>query len=246
MNIIEDLAALRQDLDQVEAIEKLTMRWVFQAMLNFGSEAYEVFHQSEDEVDDVGEDITREALDRLPGFNIPTRVYGTVDYKKARYVILPDGIVRQALFIDSKAEKSELNARIQLSQTSLQVQQLRGKQKLVVNERGLLPIISIYRGNEYLTTTLFLHYTYFDVPTATDRSRHTLRNLIVACMPNGLLQARYNPDANDSIWLAGPNAPSLNEVFRTRLNFKKLANKAPWRVQRFVYTPTTCVGTWNG
>ena len=93
MNIIEDLAALRQDLDQVEAIEKLTMRWVFQAMLNFGSEAYEVFHQSEDEVDDVGEDITREALDRLPSFNIPTRVYGTVDYKKARYVILPDGIV---------------------------------------------------------------------------------------------------------------------------------------------------------
>ncbi len=245
MNIIEDVAALQHNLDQVEAIEKLTMRWVFQAMLDFGSEAYEVFQQSEDEVDAVGEDITREVLDRLSGFNIPTRVYGTVDYRKARYVILPAGIIRQALFIDSKAEKTNSNARIQLSQTSLQVQQLRGKQQLSVNEQGLLPIVSSYNGNQYLTTTLFIHYTYSDTPGVTGRSRHILKNIVIAGMPNGLLQTRYNPHENDSIWLAGPNSPKRNETFRTRLSFDKLAAKARWRVQRLVYTATTCGGTWS-
>jgi hypothetical protein len=32
-------------------------------------------------------------------------VYGNVDYKRARYIILPEEIIRQALFVDSKAEK---------------------------------------------------------------------------------------------------------------------------------------------
>ena len=55
--------------------------------------------------------------------------------------------------------------------------------------------------------------------------------LIVACVPNGMLQARYNPDANDGIWLAGRNAPTLGEDFRVRVNYKRLRSKAPWRVE---------------
>jgi len=94
---------------EIEDIEKLTLRWIFQAVLDFGMEAYEIFYKSPDSVKDIAEDITRELLDRLSGYNVYQRIYGTVDYKKARYVILPDQTIRQALFIDSKAEKGEPN-----------------------------------------------------------------------------------------------------------------------------------------
>ena len=95
------------DSDEIEEIEKLTLRWVFQAVLDFGMEAHEIFLKSPDKVKDIAEDITRELLDRLPGFNVQQRIYGNVDYKRARYIILPEKTVRQALFIDSKAGKRE-------------------------------------------------------------------------------------------------------------------------------------------
>ncbi|MEM9424529.1 MAG: SfiI family type II restriction endonuclease, partial [Spirochaetota bacterium] len=57
-------------LDEIERIEKLTLRWIFQAVLDFGMEAYEIFFKSPDSVKDIAEDITRELLDRLSGFNV--------------------------------------------------------------------------------------------------------------------------------------------------------------------------------
>ncbi len=101
MSLIEDISSLTYD--QIEDIEKLTLRWIFQAIFDFGIEAYDIFRLSPDDVKDVAEDITRELLDRLPGYNIQQRIFGTVDYKRARYIILPDQLVRQALFVDSKA-----------------------------------------------------------------------------------------------------------------------------------------------
>ena len=82
-------------LQEIEEIEKLTLRWVFQAVLDFGMEAHEIFLKSPDNVKDIAEDVTRELLDRLSGFNVQQRIYGTVDYKKARYIILPEQTIRQ-------------------------------------------------------------------------------------------------------------------------------------------------------
>lgn len=117
MSLVEDIAAL--GLDQIEDIEKLTMRWMFQALLDFGMDAAIIFERSPDDVKDIAEDVTREVLDRLAGYNIQQRIFGTVDYKRARYIILPERMVRQALFIDSKAEKENRTATIQMSQTEL-------------------------------------------------------------------------------------------------------------------------------
>lgn len=236
MSIVEDISTL--DPQEVEDAERLTLRWIFQAMLDFGSSAHDVFRNSPDDVKDVAEDITREALDRLPGYNVPQRVYGTVDYKRARYIILPDSIVRQALFVDSKAEKESRSATLQMSQTSLYVRQMRSG--IRTDERGQLPMISTYAGKQYLTTTIFLHFEYRDA-----ESIHLLRKLTLACLPNGLLQERYNPTADDNIWLAGRNAPTLGELFRARLSFAKLAAKARWRVQQIHYEiGGACEGTW--
>ena len=227
-------------LEEIEAIEKLTLRWVFKAVLDFGMEAYEIFLRSPDSVKDIAEDITRELLDRLPGYNVPQRIYGTVDYKRARYIILPNQIVRQALFIDSKAEKGNTTATIQMSQISMWVRQQRAGS--TIDEKGFLPEISEYSGKNYLTTTCLIHFMYED-----KNKIHYLKEVTIAAIPNGLLQEKYNPDFSDNIWLVGRNAPTLGEDFRVRLSFAKLKQKASWRVQKIVYDQFTreCKGLWQ-
>ena len=228
-------------LDEIEEIEKLTLRWIFQAVYDFGMEAHEVFFRSPDSVKDIAEDITRELLDRLSGFNVQQRVYGTVDYKKARYVILPDQTVRQALFIDSKAEKENRSATIQMSQTSMWVRQRRSGAQ--VNEKGFLPEISRYGDKNYLTTTCLIHFSYDDDLLG----HHYLHEVTMAAIPNGKLQERYNPTVDDGIWLAGRNAPTLGEDFRVRVGFSRLKAKASWRVQRLTYDEARqeCIGSWQ-
>lgn len=107
MTTREDLSTLTTD--EIEVVEKLTLRWVYQATLDFGMAACEIFLKSPDDVKDIAEDITRELLDRLPGHNVPQRIFGTVDYKKARYVILPDQTIRQALFCRFQGGKIEFD-----------------------------------------------------------------------------------------------------------------------------------------
>ncbi len=41
MSLIEDISSLTYT--QIEAIEKLTLRWIFQAVLDFGMAAHEIF-----------------------------------------------------------------------------------------------------------------------------------------------------------------------------------------------------------
>lgn len=228
-------------LDEIEIIEKLTLRWIFQAVYDFGMEAHEIFLKSPDSVKDIAEDITRELLDRLSGFNVQQRVYGTVDYKKARYVILPEQTVRQALFIDSKAEKENRSATIQMSQTSMWVKQRRSGSD--ANEKGFLPEISEYGGKSYLTTTCLIHFMYHD----DNEGIHHLREVTIAAIPNGRLQERYNPTVDDGIWLVGRNAPTLGEDFRVRVSFGRLRSKASWRVQTLSYNKEKqeCIGSWQ-
>ncbi len=228
-------------LDEIEEIEKLTLRWIFQAVYDFDMEAHEIFLKSPDNVKDIAEDITRELLDRLSGYNVQQRVYGTVDYKKARYIILPEQTVRQALFIDSKAEKENRSATIQMSQTSMRIKQKRSGE--YVNEKGFLPEISEYGGKNYLTTTCIVHFMYRDDSVGI----HHLKDVTIAAIPNGKLQIRYNPTYDDGIWLVGRNAPTLGEDFRVRLSFSRLKTKASWRVQTLTYNEEKqeCIGSWQ-
>lgn len=225
--------------NEIEAVEKLTARWVFHALLDFGMEAHQIFVHSPDEVKDVAEDVTREMLDRLPGYTLRQRIYGTVDYKKARYLILPDYALRQALFIDSKAEQETRSATIQMSQTSMDVRQVRANEEVRVSG-FLAPILSL-GGLEYLTTTAVVHFYYEEIG-----SRYHLREARVVSLPNGRLQDRYNPNTNDGFWGAGRNAPSLGEKFRVRVNFGRLRKRAGWRVQTVRYNSAAgrCEGTW--
>ena len=97
-----------------------------------------------------------------------------------------------------------------------------------VSEPGSLPSVLDIAGETFLTTTIFVKYNY-----AVDSSgKNELGSISVLCLPSGLLQNIYNPNASDNIWLAGRNAPSRGEAFRVRIGLGKLKEKATWRVQK--------------
>ncbi|MFN4148208.1 MAG: SfiI family type II restriction endonuclease [Rhodocyclaceae bacterium] len=221
--------------DEIESIERTSLRSLWLAARDFSLDAWEYFRQSQDDPKDIAEDITREMLDRLGGFQIPQRLFGNVDYRKARYVIHPELAIRQALFVDSKAEKQRSSATLQMSQTSLSVRQLRND--AATDVPGLLAPIQEYQGQRYLTTTLLAHYHYraAEGNDGRDRPPYRLLALTLVALPNGLLQERYNPDQSDTIWIVGRDAPSRNEAFRARLSFNRLREKARWRVQSGVF-----------
>jgi len=98
---------------------------------------------------------------------------------------------------------------------------------------GALPQVLEIRGQNYITTTIFVKYNYTEIST----SQNQLETISVAALPNGMLQDVYNPTVDNTIWLAGRNAPSRGEAFRVRLSFPKLKAKSAWRVQSIPVAP---------
>jgi hypothetical protein len=212
-------------LDELERLEQTAMSLVVQALLDYRHQAVTIFQEETDSPQDIAEDLTREAMDLMgvPGLN--ERLYGKVDFKKAIYIFLP-AAWPVALMLDSKAEKSngDRTATIQMSQTSMRVRMHRGGRDL--DEPGGLEQVITRGGRDLHVVTIIAKYVYEESTAGQE-----LRRVIVSCIPNGLLQDRYNPNANDGIWLAGRNAPTLGEDFRVRLSFERLSARSPWRVQ---------------
>ena len=211
--------------DELEQLERTVFEMVVQALTDYRHQAVEIFREDTDQPQDIAEDVTREALDAMgiSGFN--ERLYGKVDYKKAIYAFLPKARPA-ALMLDAKAEKSngDRTATIQMSQTSMIVKMHRGGK--VIEEPGRLDQIIERGGRKLFVVTVIAKFAYEQEDQA-----HALRRIILACIPNGELQDRYNPSADETIWLAGRNAPTLGEDFRVRLSYEKLAAKADWRVR---------------
>lgn len=128
--------------------------------------------------------------------------------------------------LDAKAEKSngDRTTTIQMSQTSMSVRMMRGGEP--VDEPGRLPRSIGREDREYHVVTAFAKFSYLELPDG-----YSLHKLMLACVPNGCLQDRYNPDASDTIWKAGRNAPTRGEDFRVRVHHESLRKKAQWRVR---------------
>lgn len=230
--MFRDPEELLNDLNALEDIERASMRLVAQALAAAKEQAKQIFASWDDLAGDIGEDITRYAVDALGVSQIPLRIPGKVDYKRARYIFHPTYAVRQALLIDSKSEKAQSTARIQTSQTSMQIMR-RTKKGKIIDEAGKLPkVLTTAAGDKFLTTTIFIKYFYGKVQAA-----NVLKNIRIACVPNGMLQIRYNPTADETIWSAGPHSEKRKEKFRTRINFDLLKKKANWRVQDIPVNP---------
>ena len=147
-----DPRSLGADLGRLEQIEKASLRMVVQAIYDYLESAVEIFREESDLVADIGEDITRDALDRMGMSKIDQRLFGKIDYKQARYLFHPEYAVKQALFVDSKAEKTsgQRTATLQTSQFSLTVNQIRANETVAI--LGSLPPILRLRDEEYITS----------------------------------------------------------------------------------------------
>jgi len=82
-----DPDSLRTNPACLESIEKGSIRLVTQALCDFREVAADIFRRERDLAQDIAEDITREALDRIGVSKIDTRLFGKMDYKRARYVL---------------------------------------------------------------------------------------------------------------------------------------------------------------
>ena len=215
------------NLDDLEKLEEVTLSMVVQAITDYKDKAAAIFREETDKSQDIAEDVTRESLDEMRLPKIDLRLYGKVDVKKAIYVFLPKAIP-VALMLDAKAEKSdESTATIQMSQTSMCVRMKRADK--IMDEQGMLETTISRDGKTLQTVTIIAKYLY-----AEHASGYSLVKIIVACIPNGQLQERYNPDADHTIWRAGRDAPTLGEDFRVRVKFKALKRLAPWRVREIM------------
>lgn len=208
---------------RVEELEATVLSMVAQAFGDYRRQASTIFREETDEPQDIAEDITREAIEAMGLSEIHERLYGKVDLKKAIYAFMPEA-QPVALMLDAKTEKDARTATIQMSQTSMTVHMVRGGSE--VAEPGKLDTI-IRRGErDLLVVTIIAKFVY-----STHDGQRCLDRIILACIPNGLLQDRYNPDATRTIWLAGRNAPTRGEDLRVRLSYAKLRDRAPWRVR---------------
>ena len=219
------------NLNDLEKLEEMTLSMVAQAITDYKDKAAAIFKDESDKSQDIAEDVTRESLDEMHLPKINLRLYGKVDVKKAIYVFLPKAIP-VALMLDTKAEKGDQStATIQMSQTSMHVRMKRAGK--IMDEQGMLETTISRDGKTLQTVTIIAKYIY------TERaSGYDLVKIIIACIPNGQLQERYNPDADHTIWRAGRNAPTLGEDFRVRVKFKALKNLAPWRVREIMLAET--------
>lgn len=200
------------------------MSVVSQAMLDYLPQAVRIFHEETDKAQDIAEDVLREALEAMGVSGFQERLYGKVDYKKAIYLFVPEARP-VALMLDAKSEKGNDSVTIQMSQTSMRVR-YQGAQG-PVDEPGLLKSAIDQGGRHMQVISIIAKYVYAD----RNNAGYDLKTIIVACIPNGALQFRYNPNPDDTIWRAGRHAPSRGEDFRVRLNYKLLSAKAPWRVR---------------
>ena len=212
------------DLDKIELVEKAAFSLVVKALEEYKDDAAEIFGVEEDLPQDIAEDIVREAIDNLGVSRIKERLYGKVDVKKAIYLFLPEA-VPIALMVDAKAEKNGKTATIQMSQTSMTVK-IKRKEKEVI-ESGKL-------NTEFMCKNQHLHVVTIIAKLEYEESgkHYKLHNIILACIPSGKLQDRYNPNSTDGIWRLGRDSPKRGEDFRIRLSFPELEKRAPWRVYR--------------
>lgn len=225
-------ASLAQNPIQLESIEKASLRMVAQAVFDFRQSAIAIFQSESDLVQDIGEDLTREALDRMGVSRVDERLFGKIDYKRARYYFHPDFAVRQALFVDSKAEQisGQGTATLQTAQTSMRMRHIRAG--VPQDVAGSLPTVVQTPKGDFLSTTIFVKYNYTDLEQGSRLERITL-----AALPNGMLQDTYNPSPEVGFWLAGRNAPLRGEPFRVRVSFPRLKAARRWRVQSIPLPP---------
>jgi len=228
-------------VDQLEALEKQTLRTVVQALQEYSREAKDIFDNTpaptENEVIVLAEDLLQYALEVAEAYPINKRFAGFIDYKRVRWISTPFGLLPQVLLVDAKASTENNRTTLQQSQLSMTADfQSRGQDYQLLP--GVAPHLSItsHLGNELpaITTSIFIHYYYNKLANNQPPFR-LLKSIYVIGLPHQNLKFRYNPNAAMTFFGQGKHSPARQEVPRIRVYFSRLRDMCPWRLQELNY-----------
>jgi hypothetical protein len=228
--------------DQIELIEKQSLRVVVQAIQEYSREAKEIFDNtnasSGSEVIVLAEDLVQYALEVAETYPINKRFAGFIDYKRVRWLPSPFGLFPQVLLVDAKASTENNRDTLQQSQLPLDADFLSNGQPYSM-KAGVPPHMEIcgHAGSvlKAITTSLFVHFYYEDVSSSSVPYRK-LKAIYALAIPHARLKSRYNPSANKTFFGQGKHSPARKEVPRIRVYFSRLQDMCPWRFQKLVFS----------
>jgi hypothetical protein len=228
-------------LDELELLEKETLRVVIQALQDYSREAREIFENtkapSHTEIIVLAEDLVQYALEVAELFPINQRFAGFIDYKRVRWMPTSFGIFPQVLLVDAKASTENNRETLQQSQLPLDATFISNDVPVSL-AAGVPPHMDVRtqdgRGILAVTTSLFVHFYYEDHKRTTLPYR-SLKAIYTLAIPHSLLKQRYNPDANTTFFGQGKHSPRRSEAPRIRVYFSRLRRMCPWRLQELLY-----------
>jgi hypothetical protein len=228
-------------LDELELIEKQSLRMLVQTMQDHSREAKELFDStsavSESEVIVLAEDLTQYALRAAECFGIHKRFPGFVDYKQVRWLGTPFGLIPQVLLVDAKASTENNRDTLQQSQLCMHAE-FRTGGKVVRLEAGVPPHLELGMSAgaslPAVTTSTFIHFYYEGLSSQAAPYRN-LRSIFLLSLPHKLLKERYNPNPDTTFYGQGKHSPARQERPRIRVYFHRLREMCPWRLQELKY-----------
>jgi hypothetical protein len=239
--VLQDYQLLSDE--QIELIEKATLRTVVQALQEYSREAKQIFETtfapSDNEIIVLAEDILRYALEVAECYPINRRFAGFIDYKRVRWLTTHFGLFPQTLLVDAKASIENNRDTLQQSQLPMDAEFMGAAGKVHRLEAGVPPHLRIACacGEELLalSTSVFVHFYYEKVPQGDSRFRN-LRSIFVLGLPHARLKKKYNPSPEMTFFGQGKHSPSRGEVPRIRVYFSRLREMCPWRLQELRYS----------
>jgi hypothetical protein len=246
--VLQDYRQLSDD--ELDGLEKQTMRVLVQAVQEYSREAREIFEGTqaagESELIVLAEDLTQYALEVAECYPINKRFAGFIDYKRVRWLSSPYGLFPQVLLVDAKASKENSRTTLQQSQLSMDADfTLKGgarKGDTSHMQAGVpqhLDLVSqTPKGLVAVTTSAFVHFHYTELDTKQTPFR-TLHAIYILLVPHQRLKPRYNPSATVSFFGEGKHSSGRGEEPRIRVYFDQIRRACTWRLQELRYPAST-------
>ncbi|MBA4064087.1 MAG: hypothetical protein C0501_10320 [Isosphaera sp.] len=239
--MIQDYRLL--DLDQLERLEKQTLRMVVQAVQEYSREAKDIFEHtpapSETEVIVLAEDIVQYALEVAECYPINKRFAGFIDYKRVRWMPTPEGLLPQALLVDAKASTEHNRITLQQSQLPMDAEFATKSGTVGRLTAGVPPHLPIraHSGADLVavSTSAFILFHYSAVAGAAAPPYRTSSAIYLIQLPHQRLKPRYNPDPGVTFFGQGKHSPARGEEPRIRVYLGRLRAMCPWRLQVLRY-----------
>jgi hypothetical protein len=237
---------MRQDYqtlsnNEIEDLEKSTLRAVVQALQEYSREAKDIFDNTyapqENEVIVIAEDLTQYALEVAEFYPINKRYAGFIDYKRVRWLPTPFGLIPQSLLVDAKASTENTRDTLQRSQLPMDADFV-SNGKAYQMKAGVVPHLEIpTSGGESLfaiATSLLVHFYYSRIVSNNPPFRR-LRSIYILSLPHARLKHKYNPGPERTFFGQGKHSPLRSEDPRIRVYFSALRRMMPWRIQELTF-----------